>query len=925
MLSRIGRLAARIGHARARTLLIVGGLIIGAALAAFMAYFVISLRQVVIADSIREMRNDSLLIADQENRLLQSADAIQRNLIDHMREIGINSPGEFERQIATPEMNRYLRERVTGIAYISALMLVDRHGALFNSSHSWPTVPLDEADADYIREQMSPATPQPFVSAPTRSLATGRWTLYLSRRFEATDKRLIGFIVTAIPLDYFEQLYASLPLTGSGSYALYRFDGMLETRYPHADAQVGKTFAAALNFRLVMAALDDGVVRLVSDLDGQERLIVPHALADFPLFISVGDTVGSILGYWCAVARMFAIATLLLELVLGTTILLAVRHLRGYEKLHTAEAAQARAEAELTLAEARERAAQALHQQEQRFDVALHNMAQGLLMISHAGELLVVNRRFYELFGMPPGSLGPGMCYDELTEQVVALGNVSAADMSGIRDRRAALIARNARATATWELSDGRAYNVTHLPMDEGWLTTFEDITDRREAEARMVHLAHHDALTDLPNRVLFHIKLQETLAFARRGYKLALLCLDLDQFKAVNDTLGHPIGDVLLQAVAQRLLSSVREIDLVARLGGDEFAIVQNAIAKPTEAASLATRLIDLLKAPFEVAGHQIVIGTSIGIAFAPQDGTDPHQLLRCADMALYRAKQDGRGVYRLFHAEMDAQMQARRLLELDLRQALRTGQLELFYQPEVDLRANAVSGFEALLRWRHPDRGLVSPAHFIPIAEEIGLIVEIGEWVLREACTIATSWPDNLRVAVNLSPAQFKSRRLIATVEQALRGANLAPERLELEITETVMLQDTEATLATLCELHDIGVRIAMDDFGTGYSSLSYLRRFPFDRIKIDQSFVSGLGKREDCGAIVRAVTGLSGELGMATTGEGVETQEQLEALASIGCTEVQGYLFSPAVPGSRVPSLLHELAVKLATQGTHELAAD
>ncbi len=294
---------------------------------------------------------------------------------------------------------------------------------------------------------------------------------------------------------------------------------------------------------------------------------------------------------------------------------------------------------------------------------------------------------------------------------------------------------------------------MTHQPMQEGWLATYEEVTDQRAAEAKMVHLAHHDALTDLPNRVLFRQKLEHALAYARQGGSLALLFLDLDQFKAVNDTLGHPVGDELLRAVAERLVGQLRETDTVARLGGDEFAIVQSRIEKPTEATAFAGRLIELIEAPFEVAGQQIVIGTSIGIVFAPQDGTDADQLMRSADLALYRAKSDGRGVYRLFHAEMDAQMQARRLLELDLRQALQCGQLEVFYQPLISLHDQAVAGFEALLRWRHPQRGLVPPSEFIPLAEEIGLITPIGEWVLQQACADAVSWPGMLRVAVNLS----------------------------------------------------------------------------------------------------------------------------------------------------------------------------
>jgi diguanylate cyclase (GGDEF)-like protein len=377
-----------------------------------------------------------------------------------------------------------------------------------------------------------------------------------------------------------------------------------------------------------------------------------------------------------------------------------------------------------------------------------------------------------------------------------------------------------------------------------------------------------------------------------------------------VNDTLGHPIGDALLQMVARRLNARVRETDIVARLGGDEFAVVQLPIDKPSEAVDFAERLIAMFDEPLEVNGHQVVIGTSIGIAFAPQDGLDADELLKNADLALNRAKFDGRGVYRLFHTAMDADMRARRLLELDLRQALRGDQFEVYYQPLVDLRTQAVSGFEALLRWNHPERGMVSPGQFIPLAEEIGVIVPIGEWVLRQACAAAASWEGRQSVSVNLSPVQFKGHNVVASVAAALHEARLDPGRLELEITETVVLQDTEATLATLHELRNLGVSIAMDDFGTGYSSLSYLRRFPFDRIKIDQSFVREIGKQRDCGAIIRAVIALSHEFGMATTAEGVETREQLCALAQAGCSDIQGYLFSRPVRLQDIPAALRSM---------------
>jgi diguanylate cyclase (GGDEF)-like protein len=930
MLSRIGRLAAFIGHARARYLLLACGLLIGLVLAIGTVLLLLELRRHDITDAERELRNLSLVLAEDTDRGLQAVELVQLGLIEHLRQLGIDSPEKLEAEAGSLAVHQDLKERIAGVSHIAALALVDRYGRRLNITRSWPLPQVDDSDRDFVQAQRAPDAPALFISAPSQSKSSGRWTIYFTRRFSASDGRLIGIVVATIETDYFERFFSRVSLEGEGSFALYRNDGMLLARYPHVDPKIGKAYGDTANFTRVHASVDRGVVRQDSLLDGRSRLIAPHSLVHYPVVIAVTNTMDAILAVWRGQIRIFGGAALLLELVIAGIILLCVRHLRSCEKLEAANTAQLRAEtaqaaamSELHLSQQRERAGRELHSHCLRFDTALNNMVQGLLMFDHAGQLLVVNRRFCELFDVPDGELLPGMRYNDLTERIVATGSVTADEMRGIRERRVTLISRDVPSADTWELGNGRAFTVTHRPMEKGWLATFEEITERRHAEARIAHLARHDALTNLPNRVLFHETLERAVAHARRGQRLALLCLDLDQFKHVNDTLGHPIGDALLQAVAARLLGQTRETDTVARLGGDEFAFIQEPIDKPTDATALAERLIGLFDAPFIVEGHQIVIGTSIGIVFAPQDGLDPDQLLKNADLALYRAKVDGRGIYRLFHAEMDAQMQARRLLELDLRQALKIRQLELFYQPIVDLRAGTVAGFEALMRWHHPDKGLVPPDQFIPLAEEIGLIVPIGEWVLREACIAAASWPGEMRVAVNLSPAQFKSRDLVTAVALALHETGLAPDRLELEITETVMLQDTDATLATLHQLRALGVGIAMDDFGTGYSSLSYLQRFPFDRIKIDQSFVRDMCTKRDCGAIVRAVTGLGNELGMATTAEGVETAEQLDAVTLAGCTEVQGFLFSPAVPGCAVPELLRTIADMLLPRAARPVA--
>lgn len=435
-----------------------------------------------------------------------------------------------------------------------------------------------------------------------------------------------------------------------------------------------------------------------------------------------------------------------------------------------------------------------------------------------------------------------------------------------------------------------------------------EDIAERKRAEAQIARLAHYDPLTDLPNRVLFQKSLGEALARrSRKGDALAVHFVDLDRFKTVNDTLGHPLGDALLKIAAERLRGCVREGDTVARLGGDEFAIVQTGLDDGNGATRLAARIVEAMAAPFDLQGHHVVIGASVGVSLAPTDGDDADELLKKADMALYRAKADGRGAYHFFERAMDEQLQARRALELDLRRALQAGEFELFYQPLYHLGDERVTGCEALLRWRHPERGMVSPADFIPLAEEIGLIVQLGEWVLRRACAEAANWPEHVRLAVNLSPAQFRDRGLVRTVVSALAASGLPAQRLELEITESVLLQDSQANMTMLHDLKALGVRISMDDFGTGYSSLSYLRSFPFDKIKIDQTFVRDILHDSDAMAIIKAVLDLGASMGVVTTAEGVETQAQLDALRQQGCAEIQGYFISRPAPASEIAKML------------------
>jgi diguanylate cyclase (GGDEF)-like protein len=547
-----------------------------------------------------------------------------------------------------------------------------------------------------------------------------------------------------------------------------------------------------------------------------------------------------------------------------------------------------------------------LHQQKVLLDTAIGNMSQGLCMFDAEGRILLFNERYSEMMDRTGMALQGRLLIDVLQDQK------SNGKWDG--DPEEFFTKMVAAAKAGESLSrvvtrNGRSIRVVDQPKKGGgWVATFEDITEWQQAQEQISHMARHDALTNLPNRTLFREQLEKALRLAKRSDQLAVLCLDLDHFKEINDSLGHPVGDALLKEAAHRLTECVTEHDTVARLGGDEFAIVQFCSdCDPSAVSSLASHIVEKIAAPFDIGGHQLVVGVSIGISLAPEDGKNPDELLKKADLALYRAKADGRGTYRFFEAGMDARAQARRVLELDLRAALQRDEFEVYYQPIRDIASDCIVAFEALVRWNHSLRGMIAPVNFIPLAEETGLILPLGDWVLRQACRDAAGWSEAVTVAVNLSPVQFRNPSLVSSVKAALQASGLPASRLELEITESVLLQNSEATLAVLHELRGFGVRISLDDFGTGYSSLSYLRSFPFDKIKIDRSFVSELATREDSMAIVRAVTGLGKSLGIVTTAEGVETDAQFDLLRREGCTQAQGFLFSPPRPAAEVERML------------------
>jgi diguanylate cyclase (GGDEF)-like protein len=550
----------------------------------------------------------------------------------------------------------------------------------------------------------------------------------------------------------------------------------------------------------------------------------------------------------------------------------------------------------------RETAAHAAEKQNRLFQTALSHMGQGLCMFDEDMRILVLNQRYLDIYHLDPATIKPGVSLRDAMRQSAAAGNFPDRSWEARFEEHCAQLKAEGSVRAKRYLADGRTISVCHEPSPGGgWIATYEDVTEQSEVERRILHMARHDALTDLPNRTLLHDRVAEALAANEAGgARIGILCIDLDRFKAVNDTFGHRGGDQLLRQVGERLRSIVGSSGTIARLGGDEFAVLWVAATR-TEIAEIAGRITGGLGQPYQLESGLAIVGASVGIAVGHDDGGDPELLMERADLALYRAKTVCKGSFTFFEQGLAAEVQARNAMERDLRRALPEGQFELWYQPQLDAHTTELNGFEALLRWRHPERGLVPPGHFVGLAEETGLIVPLGEWVIREACREAATWPHPARVAVNVSASQFNGPSLEVTIVQALAASGLAPHRLEIEVTESVLLANNDDTLATLHRLRALGIRIALDDFGTGYSSLSYIRSFPFNKVKIDRSFVQNLSGQDNCVAIVESIAMLGARLGIEITAEGVETQAQLRMVQVAGCTEIQGFLFGRPAPAA------------------------
>jgi diguanylate cyclase (GGDEF)-like protein len=877
--------APHLGLARTDRRLTIVGFILIAVISGITGWLILAQRTADVARGRQATADLAQVLAEQSSRILQPVDLTLREILGRLTAAGTERVNGWGSK-ATFDL---LTERLKGLSQVDAFMIIGPNGRLLNFSRAYPPAQVDASERDYFLYLSTHDDHALVVSAPAKSYLAGKWTVFFTRRINGEHGEFAGIIVAAMTLSFLEDFYRAVTPEKMAVTVLRR-DGVILLRHPHTEEQIGSRMPSDRPWYGLLEG-QGGSYRSPDFINHAARLVSVRPVREFPLIINVSMAEAEALAgwlkqsLWLIAGAMSAAASLIFLLrMFGIQ----------YDRL-AAQNAQ-------------------LETSRLQFNAVLGNMSQGVTLFDHDQRMVVCNRGFMDMYRLSEEQTRPGTPFADVIRHRIARGTFLAIPPEDYMSRAKYLVDTSKSFELFNELSDGRTIFLHSRPLGGGgWVSTHEDITERRRAEATLAFMARHDALTTLPNRTLFQERLTEAMALAQHGTLCALLCLDLDRFKVINDTLGHPVGDSLLRTVAARLTAAVREVDTVARLGGDEFAIIQVGLNSPVDAELLAERIIATMRQPYEIDGHRVVSGTSIGISIAPRDGTASETLLKNADIALYLAKTERRGIYRLFEPEMDIDLQIRRGLELDLREALPAEAFDLHYQPILDLQSGTVIGFEALIRWNHPIRGLINPAEFIPLAEETGLIIPIGEWVLRKACVDAAAWPRDIEIAVNLSPAQFKSGQLFDAVQRALAISGLDPHRLELEITETVLLQNSENTLALLHQLRALGIRIALDDFGTGYSSLGYLRSFPFDKIKIDRTFIRDVDTNVDSAVIVGGIVGIARGLGMTTVAEGVETAGQLAKVRDQGCALVQGYLFSRPRPIGEVPALIRRLHVR------------
>ena len=836
---------------------------------------------------------------------IKDAERANRNFAMVFEENVLRSIGEIDKALLYLRRSIESRKETTDFATIAnttdvlseiivQVAIIDANGIMRASNAGPQPAPLvDLSDREHFRVHLNSKADDLFISKPVVGRVSGKWSVQFTRRFSNSDGSFGGVVVASLDPEHLTKFYDRIDFGSSVSISLIGEDGVIRSS---GGSSGGYELGQDLSHTELYKRLQTGTNATFEDNsfdDGQTQLVTIRKVRGHPLWVSVSSNK----------AELYKDSAAALKLNAGIASVLMLIILAAMELLLQTEA-KARLKAE-------------------QLQLTLENMSQGIMLVTKDLQIPIINGRCGELLDLPNEFIKHPPRFDQLVDYQTQHGKLRQSATPNGRE----FFENSAKTNVSGQLAvcerlmpNGTVIEVRsgHLP-DGSFVQTFTDITKRWEAEAHVARLAAEDPLTGLPNRRVFRSTLDQMTRLAHPSVKdgqskgdFAVLFLDLDRFKVINDTLGHRIGDLLLQEVAKRLRLALRATDILARLGGDEFAIVVPSFVTRSTIEVLANGLIVAVAQPYEIDGYRIRSNVSIGIAIGPQDGETVDDLLMAADLALYSVKAANRGTYKFYDKSMNRELNDRRQIEVDLREAIERNELELHYQPIINLGRNVITGFEALARWRHPVKGMVPPALFIPVAEDSGLILPLGEWALREACRTAAQWSDDLHIAVNLSPMQFQTPNLFSLIQGILAETGLAPHRLELEITERIFMENNDSTLSTLRRLKELGVRVSLDDFGTGYSSLSYLRSFPFDKIKVDRAFISDLKESSDHVVIVQAVVSIARALGMTTTAEGVETEEQQQFLTTLGCDEVQGYLYSAPVPIENVPELIAKWSI-------------
>jgi diguanylate cyclase (GGDEF)-like protein len=860
--------------------------------------------------SLRDQRNLAVMLEGQFERTVQSIDLVLKGLQATISDFDTwNQDGKL-RIPATRQLRARMLAQIALLPQAFEIVIADHEGKAVVSTAATPTPASEAVDRPLWEELRDHDDGRLSISMPFSHYRDAAPTILIGRRLTSVDKAFLGTVFVSVKMAQLESIYKVVDPIPDQTFSLFRTDGTLILRHPDTKDRSGAVLPPDSPFHATVRS-GGGVYRSPGVFDGMPRWVAAFPMKHYDLVVSLTRTESALLAEWKV---RFAVVLVGSLLFLTCVAVLLWTMARQYSRLDASEMAlAAKADAleverqrllrnDQQLRDSRE----TLRLQNHRFAATLQNMSQGVVVFDANSRLVVCNQRYRDLLALSPEQAATGQSLRSILQYChghFGYPTDVEAHLQAMNDRIDAGQSQRIEAQDNY----GRIISIVRDPLpDGGWVGTFEDVTERRQAEAKVERLAHSDLLTGLANRSRFLDEIERFLALLKSAKQpFSLMLLDLDRFKQVNDSLGHAAGDELLKQTAERLRSSVRAGDVVARLGGDEFAVIQgpprdyepNSDASSVmreSAIALVERMIEQIREPYDIGGQKIIIGVSVGIAIAPYDGMGSEQLFQNADLALYKSKADGRNGYSLFDEEFAREANERQAFEAELRAGIARNEFELHFQPIVDAASRRPCAMEALVRWRHPTRGMIMPDRFIPLAEDTGLITLLGDWILHTACAEAAGWPDDLKLSVNVSPVQFNKTNLLDVAMVALVESGLSPDRLEIEITERVILDHQEQNLCALHQLRNIGVSIVLDDFGTGYSSLSYLTRFPFDKVKIDRSFTSELLRKPESAAVVAAIVNLGRALDIPTVAEGVESEAQFQILLAAGVKQAQGYLF-------------------------------